>query len=108
MFSSILTSLMKQTISDLGLYNTGNLYNSISVSYVIQNNTLLIDVSAVDYIVYLKDEYSMSNRFSLQSGFEQEVERIFTDVILSNINESLTTGREFRFNPEIFVRYNGK
>lgn len=68
--NAILTDLMKKTILDLDLIDTGALYNSIQVDAEFQNNILQINISSEEYIKYYIEE--ITEVFFNQKGFEEE------------------------------------
>lgn len=107
MLNQILTSLMKKIILELGLIDTGSLYNSILVYSYIQNNVLYIDVKSEDYIVYLKDRYNISGRFTDNDIFGNEIGSLIAPIIEEGIVKAFNEGKVFDFDPKIILLYNG-
>jgi hypothetical protein len=89
MQNSILTALLKKTILDLELIDTGALYNSIQVSVKYTNNGIDIIVNSEDYIKYLVEPYNIVEVFFNQPGFEAELEIIFKPFIETKFQEAL-------------------
>lgn len=71
--SAILTELMKKTILDLDLIDTGALYNSIEVSTEFVGNQLNIIVSSEEYIIYHVEDKNIIDVFFNQPGCEEEI-----------------------------------
>jgi hypothetical protein len=70
--SAILTELMKKTILDLDLIDTGALYNSIQVTTQLNQNELIIIVESEDYIKFHVEDKDIVNVFLNQPGCDEE------------------------------------
>lgn len=90
MFNPILTNLLKKTISDLDLIDTGALYRSINVSTEVFSNNIKIIVTCEDYIKYLIEPYDIVNVFFSQPGVEDEIGRLLVPWIEKNIEMILS------------------
>lgn len=108
MYNSVLTALMKKTILDLNLIDTGALFESISVDIVIEQNTLEIKVSSKDYIKYLIEPYKIVEVFFNQNGVDKEIERALVPWIEKNISKILTasSSNESIPTPKIVILFN--
>lgn len=105
MQNSILTALLKKTIFDLKLIDTGALFNSIQVSVQYKNNGFNIIVTCEDYIKYLVEPYNIVETFFNQPGFEAEFENIFKPFIQQKFEQALT-GQGDLTNIDVKVLFN--
>jgi hypothetical protein len=106
MYNSILTALLKKTILDLRLIDTGALYNSIQVSVQYKTNGFDIIVTCEDYIKFLVEPYNIVEVFFNQSGFQNELENIFKPFIEQKFQESLNGNPSSLTNISLSVLFN--
>ncbi len=85
--SAILTELMKKTILDLDLIDTGALYNSIQVTTQLNQNEFNIIVESEDYIKYHVEDKDIVGVFLDQPGCSEEFENILQPWIENGIRD---------------------
>jgi hypothetical protein len=105
--SAILTELMKKTILDLDLIDTGALYDSIQVTTQLSQNELNIIVESEDYIKFHVEDKDIVGVFLEQSGCYEEFEKILQPWIENGIRDIFEgRGSENLSNLKIRVSFN--
>jgi hypothetical protein len=107
MINNNLTKAMKDTIQQLGLIDTGALYNSIKVDVSVRDNNLYLNVIGEEYIKYLKDKNPITNTFVKQSIYALEINKIYSEILSRIITEGVTRRTKINFEPQIVLTYNG-
>lgn len=105
MVNYTLTQTLKKIIKEKGLYNTGALYNSVSVELEISNDTVTVNVFVNDYFKFLDENYVLTETFTSTPEFTEEVTYAFQDFIISKLDETIDSGKELVIDPKVFVEY---
>lgn len=89
--STSIENIIKQTISNKGLVDTGTLLNSIKASITIDTSgEMQIKIVGEDYFKYLDDEHNIVNdAFSSQSfaQIEEEISNAYLKYLTEKIEE---------------------
>lgn len=104
--NSLLTTGLKQTITQLGLVNTGKLRDSIIVYIDINSDVILIDVTSEDYIKYLIEPYNIVEVWTNQDQFGTAISLVLAPWLEDKIVKEF--GKPFIWNPKITITFNGE
>jgi hypothetical protein len=110
-YNNEFTFIYKSIISKNGLVDTGELIRSVMVFATLENDNLIMDIRAVDYIKYLVEPYRLTKQFIEDSRFDLEVERLIFDraeSVLQDILDGNGIPPSTQFPTSITITYNGE
>lgn len=88
MTSAILTTTLKNIIQSAGLYESGRLYNSIVVSVNVADK-IYINISAMDYFIYLNQRYRLTAQLENSEGMAIELENIYAEILNQMLEDAV-------------------
>jgi len=106
MVSTELTEAAKFLIRTAPLYDTGALHNSIGVSYELRGQTLVIELTALEYLSYHIDRIFFVDDFMSSQAVANLSGVVFAPVIEREAARSLSANVEFQFAPKIQLSIN--
>jgi len=104
--NSLLTNSLKQTITQLGLVNTGKLRDSIIVYIDVKSDTVLMDVKSEDYIKFLIEPYNIVETWVEKPGFKDALSLLLESWLIIKITNEL--GKTLNWNPKLTITFNGE
>lgn len=107
-YSPGFTQLMKKTILDIDLVDTGALYRSVEVWSQVDGFKIVLDCRSEDYIKYYITAERIAQLFSEQSGFSNLVEKELAAPLERAVEASFTSGVPVQFKPELVILFNGE
>lgn len=93
-YNSELTTRIKQIILELGLYDTGALYDSIMVYVTATGNQIEIDLFAKFYLKYLWERYNIENEITFDPVTTLEFTRLIQTYIETQVSKILEGDEE--------------
>lgn len=102
-----LTNLYKTILQKNELVDSGDLYQSVIVDTSLLDNVLTINIKSLDYLKYLVKDNNLTNQFTSNKKFDDEVTNIFFEYIEKTISDILEGKTETVKEPQILIKYNG-
>ena len=86
---SIIQTELKKILKDKGLYDTGELYNSIDISIkTTSDSDLIMEINAANYLKYLLTEYKILDTLYESKAWDEVLE-LYCETISNNILDNL-------------------
>lgn len=106
MTNSVLTNVFKNILKQNGLVDSGKLVNSIKVDTNLNDDTIIVNIISLPYLIYLNKDYNLVKQFSNTSEFQNEVGGIFLQLTEKIVSDILSGKPIPNIEPQVIVKIN--